>query len=76
MISADVELGPNVSIPQPTLVNLYGCRIGEGTRVTVRLPLDCEQARRLEDTVATRPRPPADAARATGEIQMAVKKSA
>ena len=33
MISADVELGPNVSIPQPTLVNLYGCRIGEGTRI-------------------------------------------
>jgi len=33
MIAADVELGPNVSIPQPTLVNLYGCRIGEGTRI-------------------------------------------
>jgi UDP-2-acetamido-3-amino-2,3-dideoxy-glucuronate N-acetyltransferase len=33
MIAADVELGANVSIPQPTLVNLYGCRIGEGTRI-------------------------------------------
>ena len=33
MIAADVELGPNVSIPQPTLVNLYGCRVGEGTRI-------------------------------------------
>jgi acetyltransferase-like isoleucine patch superfamily enzyme len=33
MIAADVELGPDVSIPQPTLVNLYGCRVGEGTRI-------------------------------------------
>ena len=33
MIAPDVELGPNVSIPQPSLVNLYGCRIGEGTRI-------------------------------------------
>jgi UDP-2-acetamido-3-amino-2,3-dideoxy-glucuronate N-acetyltransferase len=33
MIAADVELGPNVSIPQPALVNLYGCRVGEGTRI-------------------------------------------
>ena len=29
----DAELGANVSIPQPTLVNLYGCRIGENTRI-------------------------------------------
>ena len=33
MIAADVKLGPNVSIPQPALVNLYGCQIGEGTRI-------------------------------------------
>ncbi len=33
MISADVELGANVSIPQPALVNLYGCRIGDHTRI-------------------------------------------
>ena len=33
MIAADVQLGPDVSIPQPTLVNLYGCQIGEGTRI-------------------------------------------
>ena len=33
MIAADVNLGPNVSIPQPGLVNLYGCRIGENTRI-------------------------------------------
>jgi len=32
-ISADVELGPDVAIPQPDLVNLYGCRIGAGTRI-------------------------------------------
>ena len=33
MIASDVELGPNVSIPQPALVNLYGCRVGENTRI-------------------------------------------
>src|SRR5258708_2476996 len=33
MSSPDVELGADVSIPQPTLVNLYGCRIGDGTRI-------------------------------------------
>lgn len=33
MIAADVTLGSNVSIPQPTLVNLYGCRIGANTRI-------------------------------------------
>ena len=32
-IADDVELGPDVSIPQPDLVNLYGCRIGAGTRI-------------------------------------------
>src|SRR6185295_13734141 len=33
MIASDVEMGPNVSIPQPALVNLYGCRIGGNTRI-------------------------------------------
>lgn len=33
MIATDVVLGPDVSIPQPTLVNLYGCRIGANTRI-------------------------------------------
>lgn len=33
MISADVELGADVSIPQPALVNLYGCRVGDSTRI-------------------------------------------
>jgi UDP-2-acetamido-3-amino-2,3-dideoxy-glucuronate N-acetyltransferase len=33
MISPDVQLDEGVSIPQPDLVNLYGCRIGRGTRI-------------------------------------------
>ena len=33
MIAPDVELGSNVSIPQPALVNLYGCRIGDHTKI-------------------------------------------
>jgi len=33
MIAPSVELGENVSIPQPQLVNLYGCRIGSNTRI-------------------------------------------
>ena len=33
MISADVQLGADVSIPQPSLVNLYGCQVGDGTRI-------------------------------------------
>jgi UDP-2-acetamido-3-amino-2,3-dideoxy-glucuronate N-acetyltransferase len=33
VIAPDVELGANVSIPQPQLVNLYGCRIGDDTRI-------------------------------------------
>ena len=33
MISRDVVLGEAVVIHQPDLVNLYGCRIGAGTRI-------------------------------------------
>jgi len=33
MIAKDVEMGANVLIPRPELVNLYGCRIGAGTRI-------------------------------------------
>jgi acetyltransferase-like isoleucine patch superfamily enzyme len=33
MISPDVVLGRGVKIFQPDLVNLYGCSIGEGTKV-------------------------------------------
>lgn len=32
-ISADVSLGEGVQIPQPDLVNLYGCSIGERTKI-------------------------------------------
>jgi acetyltransferase-like isoleucine patch superfamily enzyme len=32
-IAPDVELGVDVAIPQPGLVNLYGCRIGDETRI-------------------------------------------
>jgi len=33
MIAEDVRLGRNVVIHQPGLVNLYGCAIGDGTKV-------------------------------------------
>lgn len=33
MIASNVDLGESVVIFQPTLVNLYGCRIGNGTRI-------------------------------------------
>lgn len=33
MIANDVKLGKDVRIFQPTLVNLYGCEIGDGTKV-------------------------------------------
>ncbi len=32
-IADNVKLAPNVSIPQPTLVNLYGCEVGEETKI-------------------------------------------
>jgi acetyltransferase-like isoleucine patch superfamily enzyme len=33
VIASDVVLGRNVAIPRPDLVNLYGCTIGDGTRI-------------------------------------------
>ncbi|MFO1431840.1 MAG: acyltransferase [Candidatus Competibacteraceae bacterium] len=33
MIATNVKLGEGVVIPQPDLVNLYGCVIGEGTKI-------------------------------------------
>ncbi len=33
MIAPDVILGSNVVIPHPELVNLYGCRIGAGSKI-------------------------------------------
>ena len=32
-ISADVKLGQRVKIPRPDLVNLYGCSIGDDTKI-------------------------------------------
>lgn len=33
MIKEDVELGKGVTIPHPDLVNLYGCKVGAGTKI-------------------------------------------
>jgi acetyltransferase-like isoleucine patch superfamily enzyme len=33
VIAKDVVLGQGVSIPQPDLVNLYGCRVGDRTKI-------------------------------------------
>jgi acetyltransferase-like isoleucine patch superfamily enzyme len=33
MIASDVYLGQGVSISHPDLVNLYGCEIGDGTKI-------------------------------------------
>lgn len=33
MISRDVVLGRDVVIPQPDLVNLYGCKVGDRTKI-------------------------------------------
>ncbi len=33
MIADTVRLGHNVSIPQPHLVNLYGCWVGDGSKI-------------------------------------------
>lgn len=32
-VASDVRLGRDVTIPHPELVNLYGCQIGDGTRI-------------------------------------------
>src|SRR5712671_651448 len=33
MIADNVRLGRDVIIPQPTLVNLYGCSVGDGSKI-------------------------------------------
>ena len=33
MITSDVKLGQNVTIPHPELVNLYGCTIGDNCKI-------------------------------------------
>jgi cell cycle sensor histidine kinase DivJ len=64
------------------LVALHGgdiairSRVGEGTRITVRLPLDCEQARPYQEPARIVPRPPAEAGLPARDVATAVKKSA
>jgi two-component system, cell cycle sensor histidine kinase DivJ len=66
------------------LVALHGgevtirSRVGEGTRITVRMPLDCEQARPSGRPVKMAPRAPGDnfAGVAPRDIAPVVKKSA
>jgi acetyltransferase-like isoleucine patch superfamily enzyme len=47
VIKPDVVLGKNTVIFQPDLVNLYGCRIGDGTRIGpfVEIQADAEIGR-------------------------------
>jgi UDP-2-acetamido-3-amino-2,3-dideoxy-glucuronate N-acetyltransferase len=40
-ISDDVSLGKDVKIFQPTLVNLYGCDIGAGTKIGAFVEIQC-----------------------------------
>jgi acetyltransferase-like isoleucine patch superfamily enzyme len=42
MIATDVVLGADVKIPRPELVNLYGCRVGDGTMVGPFVEIQCE----------------------------------
>jgi len=64
------------------LVALHGgevairSRIGEGTCITVRIPIDCEQARPSASPAKIMPRPPADAGAAAVHTATVVRKSA
>lgn len=42
MITDDVRLGSDVQIPHPELVNLYGCQIGEGTKIAAFVEIQSE----------------------------------
>ncbi len=42
MISPDVVLGRGVRIFQPDLVNLYGCAIGDGTKIGAFVEIQCD----------------------------------
>ena len=41
MIAPDVRLGKDVRIFQPDLVNLYGCIIGDGTKIGAFVEIQC-----------------------------------
>ena len=40
-ISGDVKLGVGVTIPQPDLVNMYGCSIGDESRIGPFVEIQC-----------------------------------
>jgi cell cycle sensor histidine kinase DivJ len=64
------------------LVALHGgdvairSRIGEGTRITVRVPIDCEQARPVAAPAKIAPRPPVEGDPAAPNRTTVVRKSA
>lgn len=41
MIADSVRLGANVVIPQPQLVNLYGCVVGDGSKIGAFVEIQC-----------------------------------
>ena len=53
-IADNVTLGSNVSIPHPDLVNLYGCSVGDDTRIGafVEIQKNAVDRRALQDLVA------------------------
>ena len=53
-IAKDVILGPGVVMHHPDLVNLYGCSIGEGSKIGtfVEYPEECIHRRTLQNLVA------------------------
>jgi acetyltransferase-like isoleucine patch superfamily enzyme len=40
-VGSDVKLGPNVRIFHPDLVNLYGCAVGEETKIGTFVEIQC-----------------------------------
>jgi hypothetical protein len=44
MIAASVVLEKDVVVYQPDLVNLYGCRIGEGSRICAFVEIQKNEA--------------------------------
>lgn len=42
MITDDVRLGRDVQVPHPELVNLYGCEIGDGTKIAAFVEIQKE----------------------------------
>ena len=53
-IADNVTLGSKVSIPHPDLVNLYGCSVGDGSRIGafVEIQKNATDRRALQDFLA------------------------